>query len=85
MGCFGSLGLSSSFHGLLRIVSVMSSRIFIYMFDINWFGLCSVRGTPDRSKRNREVLRCFLTCRFRASLDHKDDGQTKFIKPNSQR
>ena len=26
-----------------------------------------------------------LTCRFRASLNHKDDGQTKFIKPNSQR
>ena len=26
-----------------------------------------------------------LTCRFRASLKHKDDGQTKFIKPNSQR
>ena len=26
-----------------------------------------------------------LTCHFRASLKHKDDGQTKFIKPNSQR
>ena len=26
-----------------------------------------------------------LTCRFCASLKHKDDGQTKFIKPNSQR
>ena len=26
-----------------------------------------------------------LTCRFRASLKHEDDGQTKFIKPNSQR
>ena len=26
-----------------------------------------------------------MTCRFRASLKHKDDGQTKFIKPNSQR
>ena len=25
-----------------------------------------------------------LTCRFRASLKHKDDGQTKFIKPYSQ-
>ena len=23
-----------------------------------------------------------LTCHFRASLKHKDDGQTKFIKPN---
>ena len=22
----------------------------------------------------------WLTCRFRASLKHKDDGQTKFIK-----
>ena len=26
-----------------------------------------------------------VTCGFRASLKHKDDGQTKFIKPNSQR
>ena len=26
-----------------------------------------------------------LTCRFCASLKYKDDGQTKFIKPNSQR
>ena len=26
-----------------------------------------------------------LTCRFRASLKHKDDGQKKFIKPNSQK
>ena len=26
-----------------------------------------------------------VTYRFRASLKHKDDGQTKFIKPNSQR
>ena len=26
-----------------------------------------------------------MTCRFRASLKHKDDSQTKFIKPNSQR
>ena len=26
-----------------------------------------------------------LTCRFCASLKHKDDGQKKFIKPNSRR
>ena len=26
-----------------------------------------------------------LTYHFRASLNHKDDDQTKFIKPNSQR
>ena len=26
-----------------------------------------------------------LTCHFRALLKHKDDGQTKFIKPNSLR
>ena len=31
------------------------------------------------------VRACALTCRFRASLKHKDDGQTKFIKLNSQR
>ena len=28
---------------------------------------------------------CRLTARFCASLKHKYDGQTKFIKPNSQR
>ena len=33
-------------------------------------------------KKNRGVV---LMCHFRASLKHKDDGQTKFIKPNSQR
>ena len=32
-----------------------------------------------------KILEGLLTCRFRASLKHKDDGQTKFIKPNSQR
>ena len=26
-----------------------------------------------------------VTCRFHASLKHKDDGKKKFIKPNSQR
>ena len=26
-----------------------------------------------------------VTCRFRASLNHNEDGQTKFIKLNSQR
>ena len=26
-----------------------------------------------------------LTCHFRASLKHKDDGQKKFIKLNSKR
>ena len=26
-----------------------------------------------------------VTCCFRASLKHKNHGQTKFIKPNSQR
>ena len=35
----------------------------------------------DRAVRESRLL----TCRFRASLKHKDDGQTKFIKPNSQR
>ena len=29
--------------------------------------------------------RSSVTRRFRESLKHKDDGQTKFIKPNSQR
>ena len=28
---------------------------------------------------------CGVTCRFRALLKHKDDGQIKFIKPNAQR
>ena len=33
----------------------------------------------------RELLEVYMTCRFRASLKHKDDGQNKFIKLNSQR
>ena len=36
-------------------------------------------------RRRRVGPRGAVTCRFRASLKHKDDGQTKFIKPNSQR
>ena len=43
-----------------------------------------VEAIPTRTNTHREVLR-FVTCHFRASLKHKDDGQIKFIKPNSQR
>ena len=32
-----------------------------------------------------DVARGGLTKRFYASLNHKNAGQTKFIKPNSQR
>ena len=32
-----------------------------------------------------KILEGLLTSRFCASLKHKDDGQKKFIKPNSQR
>ena len=35
-------------------------------------------------RKNKEAIG-WMTCRFRALLKHKDDGQTKFIKPNSQR
>ena len=37
----------------------------------------------DEALQAGESREC-LTCRFRASLKHKDDGQEKFIKPNSQ-
>ena len=37
------------------------------------------------SSAERRSMTGRLTCRFRASLNHKEDGQTKFIKPNSQR
>ena len=37
------------------------------------FVVCKLKGSA------------WVTCHFRASLKHKDDGQTKFIKPNSQR
>ena len=41
---------------------------------------------PPRGMNIKEKkLTRYVTCRFRASLNHKDDGQTKFIKPNSQR
>ena len=32
---------------------------------------------------NLHLLKEVLTYRFRASLKHKDDGQIKFIEPNS--
>ena len=37
------------------------------------------------SLTNGDDLAGGLTYRFRASLNHKEDGQTKFIKLNSQR
>ena len=37
------------------------------------------KGKKDRT------LRGFVTLHFYASLNHKNTGQTKFIKPNSQR
>ena len=47
------------------------------------------RGRATAGPREAQVaLTCGtrpLTCRFCASLKHKYDGQTKFIKPNSQR
>ena len=39
---------------------------------------------PTRMRRGTEAT-WQVTCRFRASLKHKDDGQKKFIKPNSLR
>ena len=41
--------------------------------------------TLPHSRRLHRTRYPYLTCRFRASLKHKDDGQKKFIKPNSQR
>ena len=39
---------------------------------------------PTRMRRGTEVT-WQVTCHFRASLKHKDDGQKKIIKPNSVR
>ena len=49
-------------------------------------GLKGIMGCPKQEgvspiKGNGSLV----TCRFRASLKHKDDGQNFFIKPNSQR
>ena len=44
-------------------------RVFVYL-----------KHAPERG-----LLYLQLTCRFCASLKHKDDGEKKFIKPNSQR
>ena len=43
--------------------------------------------TQQRSEQHTSYHQPYgsVTCRFRASLKHEDDGQTKFIKPNSQR
>ena len=51
----------------------MSVGVFLQSRVLSVVGLCM---------RSHDSL---LTCRFRASLKHKDDGQTKFIKTNSQR
>ena len=42
----------------------------------------SARSIPPPSRTTGEG---YLTSRFCASLKHKYDGQTKFVKPNSQR
>ena len=56
--------------------------------------MSSTRGAPHGRPRGAAWSRghlprcrapCALTSRFCASLKHKYDGQTKFIKPNSQR
>ena len=43
--------------------------------------------TQQRSEQHTSYHHPYgsVTCRFCASLKHEDDGQTKFIKPNSQR
>ena len=57
------------------------AHVRTYLFDdnSNALGLIQSRWS-SRCVHTRE-----LTNHFRASLKHKDDGQTKFIKPNSQR
>ena len=53
---------------------------------------CAKAGDPLKMTQSFEVdlvpddvVVAGMTCHFCASLKHKDDGQTKFIKPNSQR
>ena len=56
--------------------------IFSRFFLIN-FTILNIKNDLNKCKKGG-YFRAGLTCRFRASLKHKDDGQTKFIKPNSQ-
>ena len=58
-----------------------------------WGALSRVHGSVSRlaverlTSAKRATTRegaWWMTCRFRASLKHKDDGQTKFTKLNSQ-
>ena len=51
-------------------------RIFVYL---------DRGGATSLIEREKPYKAKLLTCHFRASLKHKDDSQTKFIKPNSQR
>ena len=64
------------------------SNFFRILGAISLFKIAK-RGLFARKTREADVAprgtRGGVTCRFRASLKHKDDGQTKFIKPNSQR
>ena len=46
-------------------------------------GLCTPMRKPKRIHMSETISS--MTRRFCASLKHKDDGQTKFIKPNSLR
>ena len=57
-------------YGMLKKFNVLNHMTISIRINIGE-KLCSNNGS--------------LTCRFRASLKHKDDGQTKFIKPNSER
>ena len=77
----GNVLLATNDLNLLRDTKQFLSNTF-EMKDLGnaSYVLC-IQIYRDRSK---DILG-LLTSRFRASLKHKDDGQTRFLKPNSQR
>ena len=70
--------------------SSLSPAFFLLPFISSLSRACALACVRERRRRFLSFslslsLPRALTYRFRASLNHKDDGQIKFIKSNSQR